>query len=137
MARTSLKYTLSPRTVRAATLSSVVAIVGLFYIWAPGYLASAHAGQDSFITSQDPFFIARSAATLAGGADFCKADPEDVDSFISKSEGLITSFSRDKAEAIFARLEFKNLLTASKAKEPTIGCQEHMQRFQQALSALL
>lgn len=87
----------------------------------------------SYDNARTPYEIARSGASLAGGADFCNANDQDVDLFIAQTQGRISAFANTKEEAILARIEFINLLTAAKAKEPKDGCTEHLIQFNRAL----
>jgi hypothetical protein len=79
--------------------------------------------------------FARDTATIAGGARYCRMDPDDIDSFMSKVEARITMLSRDDYQKVLARLEFKNILTAATAKEPKEGCNKMEQIFKDALNS--
>lgn len=71
---------------------------------------------------RDPLVLAQKGADLAGAAYFCKANAEDIEAFISRIEGLIATFSPDTVQTVFAKLEFKNRLTATRARAPQMGC---------------
>lgn len=66
--------------------------------------------------------LARESAIVAGGARFCKYDPDDIEDFTAKAEAKLSAFAKDEYEKILARLEFKNLLDAYSVKEPQGGC---------------
>ena len=66
--------------------------------------------------------LARESAIVAGGARFCKYDPDDIEDFTAKAEARLSSFAKDEYEKILARLEFKNILDAYTVKEPQGGC---------------
>jgi len=66
--------------------------------------------------------LARDSAIVAGGARFCKYDPDEIEDFTAKAEARLSSFAKDEYEKILARLEFKNFLDAFTVKEPKGGC---------------
>lgn len=66
--------------------------------------------------------LARESAIVAGGARYCKYDPDDIEDFTAKAEAKLSSFAQDEYEKILARLEFKNILDAYSVKEPQGGC---------------
>lgn len=68
--------------------------------------------------------LARESAVIAGGARFCKFDPDDIEDFTAKAEARLSSFAKDEYEKILARLEFKNILDAYTVKEPQGGCRD-------------
>ena len=71
---------------------------------------------------RDPIEIARVGADLAGAAYYCKADTEDVDLLVVRIEGLIAARATDNVQSVFAKLEFKNRLTATRSKAPKTSC---------------
>jgi len=68
--------------------------------------------------------LARESAIIAGGARFCRFDPDDIEEFTAKAEARLSSFAKDEYEKILARLEFKNILDAYTVKEPQGGCRD-------------
>lgn len=72
---------------------------------------------------------ARQSAQLAGGARFCRVDPEEIDAFIGLTDARIAVLARDDYEKVLGKLEFKNLLTAFSAKKPESGCEVLISRF--------
>lgn len=72
---------------------------------------------------------ARQSALLAGGARFCKVDPETIDEFIGLAEARIAVLARDDYEKVLGKLEFKNVLTAFSAKRPEAGCESLIASF--------
>ncbi len=66
--------------------------------------------------------LARDSAIIAGGARFCKYDPDEIEDFTAKAEARLSSLANDEYEKILARLEFKNILDAYTVKEPQAGC---------------
>lgn len=87
-------------------------------------------------TEKNPIEIARKGARLAGAAYYCKADQEDVEVLISKIEGLIAANAPDTVQTVFAKLEFKNLLTATRARQPEQGCLAVEPALKTSLTAL-
>ena len=84
-------------------------------------------------TADEIMNLARSSAVLAGAARYCKADPEKVEEYISKSEGRLTALARDEYEKVLTRLEFKNNLTAASALPPKLDCDTVLVQFDEAL----
>jgi len=72
---------------------------------------------------------ARDYAAIAGGARFCKLDPDDIEEFIGKAYARIILLARDDYQKILGRLEFKNILAATSAKEPAEGCEKFREQF--------
>jgi len=68
--------------------------------------------------------LARDSAIIAGGARFCKFDPDDIENFTARAEARISSLAKDEYEKILVRLEFKNILDAYTVKEPQGGCSD-------------
>lgn len=75
---------------------------------------------------------ARNSALIAGGARYCKFDPDEIEAFISRAEAQLSVMARDDYEKVLARLEFKNLLDAFSVKEPEGGCDSFQSLFDQA-----
>lgn len=76
--------------------------------------------------------LARDSAIVAGGARFCKFDPDTVEEFIAKSEARLSLFASDEYEKVLARLEFKNILDAYSVREPDGGCAGFRSVFEQS-----
>lgn len=72
---------------------------------------------------------ARQSAQLAGGARFCRVDPETIDAFIGYTDARLAVLARDDYEKVLGKLEFKNLLTAYSAKKPEGGCEALISNF--------
>ena len=68
--------------------------------------------------------LAKTTATIAGGARFCRFDPDDIEEFISKADARIVLLARDDYQKILGRLEFKNILAATSARAPASGCEK-------------
>ena len=77
--------------------------------------------------------LARESAIIAGGARFCKFDPDDIENFTARAEARLSSFAKDEYEKILARLEFKNILDAYTVKEPQGGCGDFRLVFNRSL----
>jgi len=73
--------------------------------------------------------LAQTTAAIAGGARFCKLDPDDIEEFISKADAQIVLLARDDYQKVLGRLEFKNILAATSAREPVSGCQKLATQF--------
>lgn len=76
---------------------------------------------------------AHKSAQLAGGARFCKADPDSIEEFISISYARINVLAKDDYERVIGRLEFKNMLAAFSAKDPEGGCDSLIATFKAVL----
>lgn len=66
---------------------------------------------------------------IAGGAYFCQIDEEDLDVFISLSQGKIISLSFDKADRIVGHLEFSNNYSLWATEAPEEGCEQFVRDF--------
>lgn len=84
-------------------------------------------------TEADLLIFARQSATVAGGAQFCKADEDMIDTFISRSEAKLAVLANDEYEKVLGRLEFKNVLAGASAKEPEGGCDAFIANFEKAV----
>ncbi|PCI64009.1 MAG: hypothetical protein COB37_03410 [Kordiimonadales bacterium] len=80
--------------------------------------------------------MARQSGTIAGGAEFCRLDSDDIDAFISRTYAQIAVRSRDNFQKILARLEFKNLKVAASGKEPEGGCNKLTAQFKDILNKI-
>lgn len=96
----------------------------------------AAAGTPAQAQEQRLLAIARDTATIAGGGRYCGFDPEQVEEFIAKAEARLSVLARDDYEKVLARLEFKNLLDATSAREPAGGCAAFQPSFERALKSL-
>lgn len=96
--------------IQASLITSLVSSAALF--------------TSTTVTAQEDrlMALARESAIVAGGARFCKYDPDDIEDFTAKAEAKLSSFAKDEYEKILARLEFKNILDAYSVKEPQGGC---------------
>lgn len=77
--------------------------------------------------------LARESAIIAGGARFCKFDPDDIEKFSALAEARLSSLAKDEYEKVLARLEFKNILDAYTVKEPQGGCRDFRAVFDRSL----
>jgi len=68
--------------------------------------------------------LAQTTAAIAGGARFCRFDTDDIEEFISKADARIVLLARDDYQKVLGRLEFKNILAATSARPPAIGCEK-------------
>jgi hypothetical protein len=66
---------------------------------------------------------------IAGGANFCKIDPELIESYISRAQARIASESRSDVELVVARITFSNTMNTSSISEPEGGCEDFADRF--------
>lgn len=113
-----------------------------FLLTSVACLASLSAGSNAvFAQNQEAqekalLLMARNAATIAGGARYCELDEDDIDEFITKVDAEIAYRSRDNYQKVLARLEFKNVLTAARAKEPEQGCKTLERTFSEALKKM-
>lgn len=88
--------------------------------------ASAQILQD---TKTDAIRFGAQSGKIAGSAYFCQIDEEDLDVFISLSQGKIISLSVDKADRIVGHLEFSNNYSLWAAEPPTEGCDQFIEDF--------
>lgn len=77
----------------------------------------------------DPMVAARSLATTAGSAKYCKIRDDIVEQYISNAYARLALLSKDDYEKVLARLEFKNLLAATSVREPKNGCKAFEKQF--------
>ncbi len=91
------------------------------------FTPAANAQEDKLLA------LARDSAIIAGGARFCKYDPDEIEDFTAKAEARLSSFAKDEYEKILARLEFKNILDAYTVKEPKGGCSNFRAAFVRSL----
>lgn len=82
---------------------------------------------------QDLLLLAREAATIAGGARFCKADDDMIEEFMAKADANLAFRAKDDYEKVLARLEFKNILAATSVRAPVEGCEDFLPRFENAV----
>jgi len=73
---------------------------------------------------------------IAGSAYFCQVDEEDLDLFISLSQGRIINSSIDKADRIVGHLEFSNNYSFWAAEAPEEGCEKFVRDFYQTYQDL-
>ncbi len=66
---------------------------------------------------------------IAGSAYYCQVDEEDLDVFISLSQGKIISSSVDKADRIVGHLEFSNNYSFWAVEAPEEGCEKFVRDF--------
>jgi hypothetical protein len=83
----------------------------------------------SATSEEDLLLLARDAATIAGGARYCKADDELIEEYMAKADAQIAFRAKDDYEKVLARLEFKNVLAAMSAREPQEGCKAFVPKF--------
>ncbi|TNE65222.1 MAG: hypothetical protein EP335_05900 [Alphaproteobacteria bacterium] len=100
------------------------ALFAACFLAAPSYADEA---QDTMMA------VAREAATYAGAARFCAVDEDLVDEFIAKAEARLRMMAKDDYERVLGQVEFKNIMTAASAKEPTGGCDAFIPRFEDAV----
>lgn len=77
--------------------------------------------------------MARQSGMIAGGAEYCRLDGDDIDTFVSRAYAQIAVQSRDNIQKILARLEFKNLKVAASGKQPEGGCDKLITQFKDIL----
>ena len=66
---------------------------------------------------------------IAGGANYCKIDPELIESYITSAQTRIASESRGEVELVVARIAFSNGVNTSSIIEPVGGCEDFAERF--------
>ncbi len=93
-------------------------LIATTFTGAAAYGTSAGAQEDRLLA------LARDSAIIAGGARYCRYDPDDIEDFTAKAEARISSLAKDEYEKILARLEFKNIVDAYTVKEPQGGCSD-------------
>ena len=80
--------------------------------------------------------VARESAIIAGGAKYCKMDPELVEEFIARAEARLTVLAADEYEKVLARVEFKNILDTYTVRAPEKSCAEFSLTFERARQSL-
>ena len=113
---------MTPKLLTATTI-----LCFAFSVLALSETASAQAGKEA--REARILETAQQGARLAGGARFCRLDPEEIDAFIGLTDARIAVLARDDYEKVLGRLEFKNLLTAFSAKKPDGGCEALIASF--------
>lgn len=96
----------------------------------PTFGVSAQSGETQLLQ------LARDSAVMAGGAKYCKFDPDEIEEFIARAEARLSVLARDDYEKVLARLEFKNILDASSVREPASGCNDFKSIFDQTRRSL-
>ena len=66
---------------------------------------------------------------VAGAANFCKIDPELIESYITRAQARIASEAHDEVELVVARISFSNTMNTSSISEPAEGCEDFDERF--------
>jgi hypothetical protein len=77
--------------------------------------------------------FARSSAIIAGGAQYCKADEDMIDEFVTKAEARLAILAKDDYEKVLGKLEFKNVLAGAAAREPAEGCDAFVAGFEESV----
>lgn len=96
----------------------------------PNFGASAQSGETQLLQ------LARDSAVMAGGARYCKFDPDEIEEFVARAEARLSVLARDDYEKVLARLEFKNILDAYSVREPAGGCTDFKSVFDQTRRSL-
>lgn len=73
---------------------------------------------------------------IAGSATFCEMDEEVVEEYINKAQAKIASTTIDELDLVAARIEFRNVYTASAARAPVEGCDQFARSFKKKLALL-
>ena len=114
----------SPKRMRFMTRHFLnTLLIASTTIGAAAFNTGANAQEDRLLA------LARDSAIVAGGARYCKFDPDDIENFTARAEARISSLAKDEYEKILARLEFKNILDAYTVKEPQGGCSDFREVF--------
>ncbi|NVJ98458.1 MAG: hypothetical protein HWE25_09915 [Alphaproteobacteria bacterium] len=87
----------------------------------------------AYADENDILVYARQSAIIAGGAQYCRADEDMIDEFVSKAEARIAYLAKDDYEKVLGKLEFKNVLAGASAKEPQKGCDAFVSDFEQTV----
>lgn len=93
----------------------------------PSYAQEAPKRQDP--QERQILKVAKQSATIAGGATYCKLDPDDIEEFIGKAQARLALLARNDYQKVLGRIEFKNILDATSAREPRAGCEEFEDQF--------
>lgn len=74
----------------------------------------------------DALIWAQETGKLAGGASFCKVDPDILDDYISRAHAKIASTAADEQDLIVSRVEFNNVKTRESIEIPSVGCEKFL-----------
>lgn len=91
-----------------------------------------HKNTDDAVESSDSRaqIWAKETGEIAGGAAFCKLDPEIVESYITRAQARIASEAHSDVELVVARITFSNTLNTTSISEPEEGCEDFSDRFE-------
>lgn len=105
----------------------------LIYLMLVGALFTLPAATSALDQSETKLLIlARDSAIIAGGAKYCKLDPELIEDFIARTEARLSVLAKDEYEKVLARLEFKNILDTYTVRAPDQKCDEFALSFERA-----
>ena len=77
----------------------------------------------------DALIWAQETGKLAGGATFCKIDPDVLEDYISRAHGKIAITANDEQDLIVSRVEFNNVKSRESIEEPVSGCKSFLVIF--------
>ena len=97
---------------------------------------SPEAQGDSDTEASRAMAWAREMGEIAGGATFCKMDPEVIENFILQALARIASEAHDDVDQVVSRITFNNTLDTSAIKEPKGGCDNFPEVFERELKRL-
>jgi len=69
------------------------------------------------------------AGRVAGKADFCMAEQDDLEDYVSLAHARIAIAAADKLDQVLGELEFSNYFSISKTREPAEGCEAVLKAF--------
>ena len=70
---------------------------------------------------------------MAGAARFCQVEEQQMEEFLSITEGRINTLAQNNYERILGKIDFKNYMAAAAGKAPEKGCAVFLQSFRAQL----
>ena len=110
-----------------ATISLLLGAFAIASFPASAQQLDRDAEQDA--TKSRAYTWAIETSLIAGGANFCKIDPELIESYITGAQTRIASEARGEVELVVARIAFSNGVNTASIIEPVGGCDDFAERF--------
>lgn len=112
----------------------VISYFALGFFCAVGFSASAQQldrNEESDETKSRAHTWAIETSLIAGGANYCKIDPELIESYITRAQTRIAAEAHgDEVELVVARIAFTNGVNTASVTEPKGGCEGFAKIFE-------
>lgn len=76
------------------------------------------------------------AGRVAGNADFCNAEEDDLEDFVTWAHAQIAIAAKDKLDQVLGELEFSNHYSITKTRQPAESCAVILKNFRAKLDDL-